>query len=86
MVLKDIHSLHLLIRMVARRERGNTFNLHSATKNKNTQGFGLSLVRGLGQLSALTLRLAQISLFSDLLKLETGQPEIEPILTETIFE
>ena len=40
----------------------------------------LTLVRGLGQLSALTLRLAPLLSFSDLLEIETVLPEIETAL------
>ena len=42
----------------------------------------LALVRGLGQLSALTLRLAPLLSFSDLLEIETTVPEIETALPE----
>ena len=42
----------------------------------------LTLVRGLGQLSALAPCLAPIFIFSDLLKIETTLPEIETALSE----
>ena len=45
-------------------------------------GMALTLVRGLGQLSALAPCLAPIFIFSDLLKIETTLPEIETALSE----
>ena len=42
----------------------------------------MTLVRGLGQLSALLPRLAAILLFADLPEIETALPEIETVLPE----
>ena len=42
----------------------------------------LTLIRGLGQLSALAPRLAPILLFSDLLEIKIALPEIKTALLE----
>ena len=45
-------------------------------------GMALTVVRGLGQLSALAPRLASIILFSDILEIETALPKNKTALPE----